>query len=97
MVLRYCVYILLSKRDHRMYIGYTTNLTARVKDHNKGGTTSTSKRRPLILVYAEFHSSKKDALRRERYFKSTAGKKGLKLMLRESLTELKHVSLSQNL
>jgi len=33
--------------------------------------------------------SKKDALRREDYFKTTAGKKSLKLVIRESLKELK--------
>jgi len=32
-----------------------------------------------------YHASKIDALRREGYFKTTAGKKALKLMLRNAL------------
>ena len=55
MILPYCVYIPFSKRDFKLYIGYSTNLKARIKDHNDGGTTSTSKGRPLILVYCEYH------------------------------------------
>ena len=87
MILPYCVYILFSKRDFKLYIGYSSNLKARIKDHNDGGTTSTSKRRPLILIYCEYHRSKIDAMRREKYFKTTAGKKAIKLMLRDSLKQ----------
>jgi len=32
----------------------------------------------------EFHISKNDAMRRERYFKTNMGKKAMKLMTRES-------------
>jgi len=85
MILPYCVYILFSERDHKLYIGYSTNLKARIKDHNQGGTTSTSKRRPLRLIYCEYHLSRSDAMGREKYFKTTAGKKALKLMLRQTL------------
>ena len=46
-----------------------------------------SPRRPLHLVYCEYHSSKTDALRREKYLKTTAGKKALKLMLRDALSD----------
>jgi hypothetical protein len=42
-------------------------------------------RRPFHLLYCEYHSSKTDALRREAYFKTSAGKKTLHLMLREAL------------
>lgn len=43
--------------------------------------------RPLALVYCEYHGSKVDALRRESHFKTTAGKKAIKLMLREALAK----------
>jgi len=72
-----------------MYIGYTTNLEKRIENHNAGGTTSTAPRRPLKLIFCEYYLSKEDAMRREKYFKTTAGKKGLKLMLRATLDEMK--------
>ena len=72
-----------------MYIGYSANLTKRLLDHKNGNVLSTKGRRPLELIYTEFHSNKYDALRREKYFKTTSGKKGLKLMLREKLGELR--------
>ena len=84
MPLPYCVYVLISLTDHQLYIGYTTNLEKRIINHNQGGTISTSVRRPLELIFCEYYLSKADATRRESYFKTTAGKKTLKLMLRET-------------
>jgi putative endonuclease len=84
MPLPYCVYVLRSKRDGLNYIGFTTNLTARIKDDNSGGTKSTASRRPLELIFCEFHRFKKDALRREKYLKTNSGKRYLKLILKES-------------
>lgn len=72
-----------------MYIGFSTNLTNRLREHNKGNVLSTRGRRPLELIYTEFHTNKYDALRREKYFKTTSGKKGLKLMLRRKLAMLR--------
>lgn len=85
MYLPFCVYILLSHKDLDLYTGFSTNLKARLKDHIQGKTKSTKHRRPLELVYCEFHQSKKDALRRERYFKTSKGKRVLRLMMKESM------------
>jgi hypothetical protein len=41
--------------------------------------------RPIICVFCEYYLSKSDAIRREQYFKTTAGKRVLRLMLQESL------------
>lgn len=90
MYLPYCVYVLQSEKDLLLYHGFTTNLKKRLADHNKGGTISTSKRRPLKLVFCEFFLSREDALRRERYLKTTSGKRMLKLMIRETLKELNY-------
>lgn len=40
MILPYCVYVLFSLKDFKMYIGFTTNLEKRILDHNDGNTTS---------------------------------------------------------
>jgi putative endonuclease len=71
-----------------LYHGFTTDILCRIGDHNAGNTKSTSCRRPLRLVYCEFFQSKKDAMRRESYFKTTQGKRMLKLILRDTFTEI---------
>lgn len=80
------VHILRSKKDpNRIYIGYTTNLEQRINKHNEGSVQSTKPYYPWSLIFYEAYLSKKDAKRREQYFKTTKGRKALKLMLRDSL------------
>jgi len=79
------VYILISLKDNNFYIGFTTNMENRLKDHNAGRNLSTKGRRPFKLLYYEAHLSKLDAQRRERYFKTTKGKSTLKQVTRSSL------------
>jgi len=81
----YYVYVLLSLKDDKFYIGFTADLKRRLKEHNSGKNISTKSRRPLKLIYYEAHLSKLDAERRERYFKTTKGKASLKQMLRNFL------------
>ena len=65
----YYVYILKSKKDERLYIGYTSDLRKRLGDHNNGCVDSTRDRRPLKLVYYESYTSDEDAKNREKSFK----------------------------
>jgi len=81
----YYVYVLLSLKDNKFYIGLTRDLKRRLKEHNSGKNTSTKSRLPLELIYYEAHLPKTDAERRERYFKTSKGKSTLKQMLRDSL------------
>ena len=83
------VYVLLSLKDGLFYIGMSSSLTARLRDHESGGVTSTNPRRPFVVIHTEHYFSKADAYRREGYFKTTTGKRVLRLMLRESLRELR--------
>jgi putative endonuclease len=86
--LPYCVYILFSRRDFLLYIGFTTNIEARVTKHNQGGSPSTAPRRPLDLIFCEFYLFEADARKREGYFKTTMGKKAIKLMLKGTLEKM---------
>lgn len=86
--LPYCVYILFSQKDHLLYIGYSANLVKRVETHNAGGNKSTAYRRPLKLIFCEFYLFEEDARKREMYFKTTMGKKAIKLMLACTLEKL---------
>lgn len=81
------VYILLSLKDKKFYIGLTNNLERRLEEHRQGKNISTSKRLPLKLIYYEAHLSKEDAERRERYFKTDKGKLTLRMILRDSLSK----------
>ncbi|MCB9449159.1 MAG: GIY-YIG nuclease family protein [Flavobacteriales bacterium] len=86
----YCVYILFSRKDHLLYVGYSSNLVKRLEYHQQGKTKSTANRGPLILIFCEFYLFKQDALRRESYFKKTAGKKALRLMLASTFAQLNY-------
>jgi len=82
----YFVYILRSKKDCDFYVGYTKDLEERVKKHNKGDVKSTKKRLPLELVYYEACINQKDALHREKYLKTSWGKRYLRNRLKNYLT-----------
>ena len=81
-------YILLSLKDHQLYMGYSTDVLRRLEEHNRGYNSSTRYRRPLKLIYYEMHLSKHDASRREHYFKTSKGKATLRQMLRTTLSEV---------
>jgi len=85
----YYVYVLSSLKDGCFYIGFTNNLKKRFSQHNSGQVLSTKSRRPFKVIYYEAHTSKKDAKRREQYFKSTKGKSTLRQMLRNALDQKK--------
>ena len=84
----YYVYVLLSLKDNKFYIGFTNDLRRRLREHNSGRNSSTKPRLPLKLIYYEAHLSKVDATRREKYFKTAKGKSSLKQVLRESLKNI---------
>ena len=66
------VYILKSKKDKNLYIGYTLDLRKRLKEHNLGIVKSTEPRKPFGLVYYEAYASKQDAVKREHNLKLRA-------------------------
>jgi len=88
--LQYCVYVLYSAKDKKLYIGYTEDLKRRLTEHFQGECKSTGPRRPFILLFCEYFYSKSDAWRREKYLKTSAGKKGLKLILNKTFKELEN-------
>jgi len=81
----YYVYILGSEKDRGLYIGYTTNLKRRFKQHNSGQSLSTKDRIPLILLAYEAFNNAKDAKAREKYLKSGSGRDQLKSKLKVTL------------
>lgn len=88
--LSHCVYVLLSLKDKKFYTGYTANLKQRLTDHFHGNSKATAPRRPFKLIYCEYFLSKANAINRERYLKTSTGKRMLKLMLKESINEIRN-------
>jgi putative endonuclease len=82
----YYVYVLQSQKDRYFYVGYTNNLTVRLQNHNKGKVESTKKRTPLGLVYWEGCLNQKDAVKREKYLKTSWGKRYIKNRIINYLT-----------
>lgn len=77
----YYVYLLRSDGDAGFYIGYSSNLRARLREHRTGGGPATACRGPWKLIYYEAYLNQADALGRERFLKSGAGRRHLKKQL----------------
>lgn len=65
----YYVYLIKSKKNGRVYTGYTSDLKQRFVDHNNGKSKYTKNNRPYFLVYYEAYLSKEDAQKREKNLK----------------------------
>lgn len=85
-MITYYVYILRSIKDLKFYTGYTINLEKRLAQHNAGKVTSTKNRTPFELVYFEGSNNEQDALHREKYLKTTYGKRYIKNRLKNYLS-----------
>ncbi|OGK19246.1 excinuclease ABC subunit C [Candidatus Roizmanbacteria bacterium RIFCSPLOWO2_12_FULL_40_12] len=75
------IYVLESLKDGNRYIGYTADFKKRVKEHEDGKNFSTKFRVPFRLIYFEGCLDQSDAKRRERYLKTTQGRRFLGLRL----------------
>lgn len=83
----YWVYIMEAK-DKSWYIGQTSDLRKRIREHKNGyGSKTTAKQSEWRCVYCEGYINHGDALGRERYLKSGAGRRFLKKQLAHFLTE----------
>jgi putative endonuclease len=82
----YFVYVLRSLNDNGLYIGCTNNIKDRIKAHSCGLVKSTKNRLPLELIYYESCLNQVDAFRREKYLKSTYGRRYLKNRLKKYFT-----------
>ena len=76
--MKYTVYILHPEKDNKRYIGFTDNIESRFIEHNMGKVKSTKNRRPLKIMHTEEYENKTEAMQRESYFKTHAGRDYLK-------------------
>jgi putative endonuclease len=80
------VYVLQSELDGQFYTGCTGDLRKRFEQHQTGAVSSTLDRRPLKLIYYEACLSEKDAFRREKYLKTTYGKRYIRVRCKAYFT-----------
>ena len=82
---KYYVYVLLSLKDKKFYIGFTINLKQRLQQHARGKVKSTTNRRFLKLIHCEYFINEEDAKAREVFLKSGFGREQLRQSLKRTL------------
>ena len=85
---QYSIYVIKSLKDHQNYTGLSSNVEKRIKMHNDGKVKSTKSRRPFQLIYYEFIGSLPEARLREKYYKSSTGRKNLERIISERIKHL---------
>ena len=75
-------YVLQSTLDGKHYVRYTKDLRHRLEEHRKKHVISTKHRGHLQLIYYEACLDELDAKQREKYLKTTAGRRFLAKRLR---------------
>lgn len=83
----YYVYILQSEKNKSLYIGYSTDLRKRVREHNSGKNLATKPFIPYKLIFYEAFLNRIDAKNREEYLKGGYGRKTIKTLLNRYLNK----------
>lgn len=89
----YFVYILLSEKDNKLYVGCTSNIDKRLNDHNHGKVLATKNRRPLVLIHTESFDDKSRAFNRERFLKTLWSARFKRKILKQYLDKIGHTKL----
>lgn len=90
----YYVYI-LHLNSNQLYTGFTSDLKRRIVEHQNGAVESTKHKRPLKLVHYEAYLIKADAERREKFLKTTEGKRLLRMQIKEILIKIGYLKNSE--
>ena len=77
----YYIYLIESESSGIWYVGLSQNPEERLKQHNKGKSKYTSSHLPWKLLYKEKIGNLAEARKREKYYKTSAGKRRLKKIL----------------
>jgi len=64
--------------DPKSYVGITDDIDRRLREHNSGKHLYTKRYMPWELIYTEELASIDEARKREKYYKSTTGRRALK-------------------
>ncbi len=78
---KFFVYILISSKSNRFYIGHTGNLEERLIQHNSGKVKATRNKGPWSFVYLESFDTKIEANRRELEIKRKKSRKYIEYLI----------------
>ena len=75
--MKFFVYLLISKSNNKIisYVGYTSNLSNRIKLHNSGKGAKFTRGRKWILAYKKCYKTKSEALKNEYLLKKNYKKR----------------------
>lgn len=81
---RFFVYVLGSQRqdDRRTYVGWTTDLERRLRQHNSGSGAKSTRGREWLLLHSESCASRSEAMSLEWHIKRD---RKLRAQLRETI------------
>jgi len=78
------VYIIYSEKLDQYYIGYTSNLNQRLREHDNQFSTFTSKTSDWKIKYSEAFDTRHAAMRREKEVKMKKSSKHIEWLIRRS-------------
>lgn len=81
----YYTYVLFAVDQGKIYTGYSSDLKRRLREHTLGKVHTTARMGKMRLVYYEAFDNEQDARDREKYLKTTQGKRTLRIMLKNTL------------
>ncbi len=77
----HCLYILLNETKNRTHTGVADDVEKRLLEHNAGRVKSSSPYRPYKVMHTETFATLSEARQREKFYKSTTGRRRIKEML----------------
>ncbi len=84
--MKWYVYFLKSLiKDNWIYVGSTSNLEKRLKEHNSKKVLATKAYSPHSIIYTEQFDNEREARQREKYFKYWKGRIEKKEILKRLL------------
>jgi putative endonuclease len=79
------VYSIKSIHRNYIYVGMTTDLERRLKEHNRGYSKTTKPYAPFEVILIEEFETRAEARAREIFLKTTSGKRFLRKLLTEKI------------
>jgi Predicted endonuclease containing a URI domain len=91
------LYILLSEAKNKTYTGVADDVNKRLAEHNSGKVKSSRPYCPYKIIHTESFETLKEARQKERFYKSTTGRRRLKEMFFVTERALRAEEESQSL
>lgn len=80
----FTIYVLKSLSFLKSYVGMTIDIERRILEHNSGKHPYTRRYLPWVIVLRESYSTREEARSREKYLKSAAGRRFLKVVFKSN-------------